>query len=218
MPVAEARDVSAAILNWNGGELVMRCLRSLQRQTCLPGQRIVVDNGSTDGSLERLQAEDPELEVIVNERNVGFARAANQAVARARGRWFLLLNLDVELEPDYVERLLAAGERSPRVSSVTGRLLRPRHGPGPAIVDSTGHLLFSNGWAANRGEASPDQPAWDQPGEVFGVTGAAPLYRVEALREASHGCARPFDERFFAYIEDVDLDWRLRWLGWRAWY
>jgi GT2 family glycosyltransferase len=218
VPIVERSDVSAAILNWNGGDLVVRCLRSLRRQTYLPRQRVVIDNGSTDGSIERLQAEDPELEIIVNGHNLGFARAANQAVGAARGRWLLLLNLDVELEPDYVERLLAAGEREPHVSSVTGRLLRPQDGQGPTIVDSTGHLLFRNGWAANRGEASPDQPCWDRPGEVFGVTGAAPLYRMEALREASHGCACPFDERFFAYIEDVDLDWRLRWLGWRAWY
>ncbi len=218
MPIREQIDVSAAILNWNGGDLVVRCLRSLLRQTHLPGQRLVVDNGSSDGSLERLRAEDPDLEVIANPRNLGFARAANQAVAAAGGRWLLLLNLDVELEPDYVERLLAAGEREPGVGSVTGKLLRPGDGQGPPIVDSTGHLLFSNGWAANRGEAHPDQPAWDRPGEVFGVTAAAPLYRVDALRDASHGCARPFDERFFAYIEDVDLDWRLRWLGWRARY
>jgi GT2 family glycosyltransferase len=101
---------------------------------------------------------------------------------------------------------------------VTGKLLRPRTGAGELIVDSTGHVLFSNGWAGNRGEEAPDQPQWDHGSEVFGVTAAAPLYRLEALREVSHDCAQPFDERFFAYIEDVDLDWRLRWLGWRACY
>ncbi len=210
--------MTAAILNWNGGDLVIRCLRSLLRQTEVPAQRLVIDNASSDGSLSRLQQEDPALEVVANRTNVGFARAANQAVAAARGKWLLLLNVDVELEPDYVERLLAAGERLPEVGSVTGKLLRPRNAQRPVIVDSTGHLLYSNGWAANRGEGNPDQPAWDHGGEVFGVSGAAPLYRIKALREASHHCARPFDERFFAYIEDVDLDWRLRWLGWRAWY
>jgi GT2 family glycosyltransferase len=217
-PARGKAEVTAAILNWNGGDLVVRCLRSLLHQTEVPAQRVVIDNASSDGSLGRLQAEDPTLEVVANPTNLGFARAANQAVAAARGRWLLLLNLDLELEPDYLERLLTAGEQSPEVGSVTGKLLRPRDAQGPVIVDSTGHLLYSNGWAANRGEGDPDQPAWDQGGEVFGVSGAAPLYRIEALRQASHGCARPFDERFFAYIEDVDLDWRLRWLGWRAWY
>lgn len=214
-------EVSAAILNWNGGELALRCLRSVLRQTHLPACRIVVDNASTDGSLERLRAEDPELVVVANRRNVGFARAANQAVAAAAGRWLLLLNLDIELEPDYVERLLAAGESAPDVGSVTGKLLRPRtEGPdgAPPVIDSTGHLLYRNGWAANRGEEGPDRPEWSSPDEVFGVTGAAPLYRLQMLDDVSHDCARPFDERFFAYIEDVDLDWRMRWLGWRARY
>lgn len=210
--------VSAAILNWNGGDLAVECLRSLLRQTHPIADRIVVDNASSDGSLERMKAEDPGLKVISNPHNLGFAVAANQAVAAAKGRWLLLANLDVGFEPDYVARLVAAGEGDPKIGSVTGKLLRPRANAEAAIVDSTGHILYRNGWAANRGEGLPDTGQWERPGEVFGVTGAAPLYRMEMLREVADGPARPFDERFFAYIEDVDLDWRMRWLGWKAWY
>jgi GT2 family glycosyltransferase len=213
-----AEAVTAAILNWNGGDLVVECLRSLLRQTHPIEDRIVVDNASTDGSLERLKAEDPGLTVISNSRNLGFAVAANQAVAAAKGSWLLLANLDVEFEPDFVARLVAAGERDPMIGSVAGKLLRPRAGGGEAIVDSTGHILYRNGWAANRGEGLPDSGQWERPEEVFGVTGAAPLYRMKMLQEVMDGPARPFDERFFAYIEDVDLDWRMRWLGWKAWY
>lgn len=213
-----AEAVSAAILNWNGGDLVVDCLRSLLHQTHRIEDRIVVDNASTDGSLERLKAEDPGLSVISNARNLGFAAAANQAVAAAKGDWILLANLDVEFELDYVARLVAAGEGDPSIGSVTGKLLRARTDGVPATVDSTGHILFRNGWAANRGEGLPDSGQWDRAEEVFGVTAAAALYRMRMLREVSHGRARPFDERFFAYIEDVDLDWRMRWLGWKAWY
>jgi len=213
-----AEAVSAAILNWNGGQLVVECLRSILRQTHPIRDRIVIDNASTDGSLERLKAEDPDLRVFSNPRNLGFAAAANQAVAAAKGDWFLLANLDVEFEPDYVARLVAAGRRDPMIGSLTGKLLRPRTGTAPAIVDSTGHILFRNGWAANRGEGLPDSGQWERSEEVFGVTGAAPLYRMKMLRGVVDGPARPFDERFFAYIEDVDLDWRMRWLGWKAWY
>jgi GT2 family glycosyltransferase len=210
--------VTAAILNWNGGDLVVECLRSMLRQTYPIQELIVVDNASTDGSLDRLKAEAPQLIVISNPRNLGFAAAANQAVAAAQGDWFLLANLDVEFEPDFVARLVAAGESDPTIGSVAGKLLRPSTGSGPAIVDSTGHILYRNGWAANRGEGLPDSGQWERPEEVFGVTGAAPLYRMRMLREISDGPARPFDERFFAYIEDVDLDWRMRWLGWKCWY
>jgi GT2 family glycosyltransferase len=213
-----AETVSAAILNWNGGDLVVDCLRSILRQTHRVEERIVVDNGSSDGSLDRLKAEDPGLIVVSNARNLGFAVAANQAVAAATGRWLLLSNLDVEFEPEYVARLVAAGERDPMIGSVTGKLLRARVENVAPIVDSTGHTLFRNGWAANRGEGLADLGQWERPEEVFGVTAAAALYRTAMLREASQGTARPFDERFFAYIEDVDLDWRMRWLGWKAWY
>jgi GT2 family glycosyltransferase len=214
-----AEAVSAAILNWNGGDLVVECLRSLLRQTHAIDDLIVVDNASSDGSLERLKKEAPGLTVVSNSRNVGFAAAANQAVAAAKGSWLLLANLDVEFEPDYVSRLLAAGERDPTIGSVTGKLLRPRAANGQApIVDSAGHILYRNGWAANLGEDLPDSGQWEKAEEVFGVTGAGPLYRMQMLREVAEGSARPFDERFFAYIEDVDLDWRMRWLGWKAWY
>jgi GT2 family glycosyltransferase len=209
--------VSAAILNWNGGELVVSCLRSLLKQTRPPDEIIVIDNASADGSLERLLAEHPETKVVKNERNLGFARAANQAVAAATGKWLLLANLDVEFGADYIARLVAAGERDPRVGSVTGKLVRPKSGS-KVIIDSTGHILYRNGWAANRGEDEPDEGQWERSEEVFGVTGAAALYRMGMLEEICEGAAQPFDERFFAYIEDVDLDWRMRWLGWKAWY
>jgi GT2 family glycosyltransferase len=213
-----AETVSAAILNWNGGDLVVDCLRSLLRQTHPIGDLIVVDNASTDGSLERLRAEVPGLTVVSNPRNLGFAAAANQAVAAAKGSWLLLCNLDVEFEPDYVARLVAAGERDPMIGSVTGKLLRVRTGGAATIVDSTGHVMFRNGWAANRGEGLPDTGQWERAEEVFGVTAAGALYRMKMLREVADGPARPFDTRFFAYLEDIDLDWRMRWLGWKAWY
>ena len=197
--------------------MVLRCLDSLLRQSRPPDELIVVDNASSDGSLQRLQAAHPALKAVTNERNLGFARAANQAVGAAGGAWLLLANLDVEFEPDYIDRLVAAGERDARIGSVTGKLLRPQTDT-TVMVDSTGHILYRNGWAGNRGEGAPDGGQWERSEEVFGVTAAAPLYRMAMLAEVAEGAAQPFDERFFAYIEDVDLDWRMRWLGWKAWY
>jgi GT2 family glycosyltransferase len=212
-----AEGVTAAIINWNGGDMVLKCLRSLLAQQRPPDELVVIDNGSADGSLERLQAEHPGIKVQRNATNQGFARAANQAVEAATRKWLLLANLDVEFESDYIARLLAAGESDDRIGSVTGKLLRPRSSAG-LVVDSTGHILYRNGWAANRGEGEIDSGQWETAGEVFGVTAAAALYRMSMLADVCEGDARPFDERFFAYIEDVDLDWRMRWLGWKAWY
>ena len=211
--------VSAVIINWNGGEMVAGCLRSLLAQSHQPIERVVVDNGSTDGSVARLGEQDDRLRVISNPENRGFAAAANQGIAATSGDWILLLNQDVVLELDYVARLLKIGQRDPTIGALTGKLLRqPSVAAGPRVVDSAGHILYRNGWAANRGEGLPDQPEWDQAVEVFGVSAAAALYRRSMVEAVSESSARPFDERFFAYIEDVDLDWRARLLGWKAWY
>jgi len=212
--------VSAVVLNWNGGDLVFRCLESLRRQTHPRLEVVVVDNGSLDGSLQRLEKVKPPVRILRNPTNLGFAVAANQGIAAAEGDWVLLANLDVELEPDYVERLLEAARADARIGSVTGKLLRAasRDPASPPVLDSAGHVVFRNSWAGNRGEGELDHGQFDRAEEVFGVTAAAALYSRRMLAEVSDGQARPFDERFFAYIEDVDLDWRARWLGWKSWY
>ena len=194
-----------------------RCLETLLRQSHPADERIVVDNGSSDGSIEPLLTTDAKLRVLRNPSNLGFAVAANQGIAAAEGDWVLLLNQDVELGADYLERLLASGLGDDRIGAVTGKLMR-RNAQGDPEIDSTGHILYRNGWASNRGEGLPDGDSWATAGKVSGVSAAAALYRMSMLRAVSHGSARPFDERYFAYIEDVDLDWRAAQLGWTAWY
>jgi GT2 family glycosyltransferase len=124
----------------------------------------------------------------------------------------LLLNADIELAPDYLERTIRNFEH-PDIGSVTGKLLRAHP---PDMIDSTGHAVFGLGWAENRGEMLVDS-GYDEAGEVFGVCAAAAVYRRAALDSAVVE-SEYLDESYFSYIEDVDLDWRLRWMGWRAWY
>jgi GT2 family glycosyltransferase len=205
-------DVTAVVVNWNSGEWTRTCLGHLQAQTVPIARIIVVDNGSTDGSLEWLGASSA-IELIPLGKNVGFAAANNVGIAQCRSDFVLLVNPDVELAPDYLARVLEAfGHRE--VGSVTGKLLRP--GP-DHLVDSTGHNVYGMGWAENRGEELPDPVTDDSEAEVFGVCAAAAIYRLAALKEAAPD-GEVFDASFFAYVEDVDLDWRLRWLGWKAWY
>jgi GT2 family glycosyltransferase len=204
-------EVSAVIVNWNSGEWTRTCLVHLEAQTVPVGRIIVVDNGSTDGSLDWLRSE-PGIDLIPLRENVGFAAANNIGIARCRGKFVLLVNPDVELAPNYFERILPAFDDG-QVGSVTGKLLRP--GPGH-LIDSTGHNVYGMGWAENRGEELPDR-GYDRDEEIFGVCAAAAVYRLDALKETAID-GEVFDESYFAYIEDVDLDWRLRWLGWKARY
>jgi GT2 family glycosyltransferase len=215
-PSAAARSgqptVSALIVSWNSLSLIKSCLESLGKQTLPPQQVVVVDNGSTDGSVDWLR-EQPDLELIESKTNLGFAAANNLGLTASRGSAVLCLNPDVVLDPGYIELCLGHLAR-PDVGSVTGKLLRAT----PAgVIDSAGHAVYGIGWAENRGELSPDGPSFDQAQEVFGVCAAAGLYRAAALQSVRIE-GQVFDETFFSYIEDVDLDWRLRWAGWRAWY
>jgi GT2 family glycosyltransferase len=204
--------VSALIVSWNSLALIRSCIESLGRQTAPPRQVVVVDNGSTDGSVAWLR-EQPNLQVIESKTNLGFAAANNLGLRACRESTVLCINPDVVLDPGYVEFCLRHLAR-PDVGSVTGKLLRAS----PVdIIDSTGHAVYGIGWAENRGELSPDGPSFAQAQEVFGVCAAAGLYRVGALHSVRIE-GQVFDETYFSYIEDVDLDWRLRWAGWRAWY
>jgi GT2 family glycosyltransferase len=202
---------SAVLVTWNSLGLVEAAVNSLRRQTVPPTQIILVDNASHDGTLAWAQRQ-ADIVTVANTVNRGFAGANNQGIARAGADLILLVNADVELAPDYIEQCQRPFT-DPRVGSVTGKLLRA---DADRLLDSTGHDVFTVGWATNRGEELPDD-GLEPPADVFGVCAAAGLYRRAAL-DATAVDGEVLDASYFAYIEDVDLDWRLRWNGWLARY
>jgi GT2 family glycosyltransferase len=208
--------VSVIIVNWNGGRSLPDVLQAVHGQRYEPIEIIVIDNGSIDSSIALLEA-DPSIRLIKNARNLGFAEANNQAIAVAGGEFVLLLNNDAILTEDYIGTLVADMRQDETRGSASGKLLRPANGSSGPTIDSVGHVMYRNLWPTNRGEGEPDGPAFDHPGEVFGVCAAAGLYRRAMLDDVAVD-GEVFDSSFFAYLEDVDLDWRARLRGWRSWY
>jgi GT2 family glycosyltransferase len=208
---------SAAIVNYNGGARLAACVDSLLAQGDAVGEILVLDNASTDGSLQTVWARSSRVHVVELGHNLGYAAAANVAVARTRTPYLLLLNHDVVLAPTFVRELVSFAEAHPSAGSFTGKLLRFEMREGRPVIDSTGHLLFRDRLVVNRGEATLDVGQYAEPEEVFGVCGAAPLYR-RAMLEDVRVNGQVFAESFFLYLEDVDLDWRARLRGWRAYY
>jgi GT2 family glycosyltransferase len=209
--------VSAAIVNYDGLHFLPSCIESLIAQSHPPAEIVLVDNRSADRSVGFVRERFPAVRVLEQGRNLGYAGGANVAVRETRSPYLLLLNPDVVLTPTFLGELVAVAERYPEVGSLTGKLRRrgpERAGP---VIDSTGHVLYRNRWAINRGEREEDRGQYDQPGEVFGVSGAAPLYR-RAMLEDVRVEGEVFPESFFLYLEDVDLDWRARLRGWKAYY
>jgi GT2 family glycosyltransferase len=202
--------VTLIIPNWNGRRWLSACLVAIAGQTLAPAEVIVVDNGSDDGSLEYMKAEHPEVGVIQLGRNTGFAHAANCGIAAAASPFVALINADVVLARDWVERSVHALSSGDRTAAVATKMLQLQN---PDEVYDAGDILRRDGACEQRGRFGRDDGRYDEAGEIFGACAGAALYRRDAVLAVGG-----FDERFFAYLEDVDLALRLRLAGWRCRY
>jgi len=205
--------VAVCIVTWNSAAWIEECLASVRRQTWPNVSVVVVDNASTDDTVWRIGRVDMDLRLIRNERNLGFAAGQNLAITAVDADYYLVLNPDVWLAPDYVELLVKIMEERPEIGSAAGGLVRA---DGSGILDSAGLVMSWTRRAVDRGAGRlPEE--FGEPGEVFGVSGAAAMYARRMIRDVSVE-GEFFDEDFFAYKEDVDVAWRARLLGWTAWY
>ena len=203
--------VSAVVLNYNGAELLEIVLPSLAAQTYDGVEVVVVDNGSSDDSMRYLQEHWPAVRAVsTGPRNVGVAAALNVAVMSSRGELIALLNNDIELEPDWLEQLVAAIDRHPDAAAVAGKTLNYWRRD---ELDGAGDLFSSAATPLRRGLGELDQGQYDAEEEVFSATAGAALYRRDALEDVG-----AFDESFVAYLEDADWGLRAQLAGYRAWY
>jgi GT2 family glycosyltransferase len=202
--------VSVVIPVWNGRRWLDGCLGSIQRQTHPVHEVIAVDNGSTDGSVAHLRAVHPHVTVLELGANTGFAHAVNRGIRLAAGEFVAVLNTDVELEPDWVARTARALSADPGAASVACKM---RQLDREDLIYDAGDVLRRDGACEQRGRFGRDDGSFDEPGEVFGACAGAALYRREPVLAIGG-----FDERYFAYLEDVDLALALRVAGWHCRY
>jgi GT2 family glycosyltransferase len=185
-------------------------MRSVLAQSRAPAEVIMVDNGSDDGSIAYLQAEYPQVRLIELGVNTGFAHAANRGLRAARTPLVALINTDVVLELDWLARMVAALSSDSGAASVACKMVQLAD---RRLIYDAGDVLRRDGACIQRGRRCRDDGSWDAPGEVFGACAGAALYRRDAVLEVGG-----FDERYFAYLEDVDLALALRRVGWRCLY
>lgn len=205
--------IAVVIPSWNSLPLLRRCLQSLQGQDA-PHELFVVDNGSSDGSVAYLEENRIPHEKLP--RNLGFAVAVNRGVARVGAEAVLVLNADTVLEPGCLGLLGAALAADPGLGGVQPRILQlegERADPERARLYSAGQALSADGRALEVGAGEPQTAALLEPREIFGVCGAACLLRRRLFTELGG-----YDERYFAFYEDVDLNVRARIAGWRFEY
>ncbi len=204
--------ISVLIVSWNNGILVEKCLDSLCSQSFKKFEVIIVDNGSTDSLIERLEQKQRDLSIRIKrlERNHGFAAANNIGARLAQGQWLALLNADAFPEPDWLEKIMRAAIDYPGFSCFSSRQIQADN---PEYLDGTGDAYHVNGVAWRRNINNPSNQFGSSFEEIFSPCAAAAFYRRDAFFDVDG-----FDEDFFSYFEDVDLGFRLRLQGYRALY
>ena len=213
-------DLSVVIVNWNTRELLANCLQSLEETVRdLSVEMWVVDNGSVDGSVAMVQERFPHAHIIVNSENVGFVRANNQAIARCRGRYVLLLNSDTKVLTGALDEMVHFMDAHCGAGVAGTRLLNPdgtfqaSHSPFPTLWRE--FLMLSG---LGRRLVRPRYPSYG-PGveegarQVDYLEGACLLARRKAIEQVG-----VLDERIFMYAEDVDWCYRFAQAGWEVWY
>lgn len=218
----QANAVDIIIINWNTKDLLERLLNSIRQSTGFDDIHCVVaDNGSVDGSAEMVRMRFPEVEVLDNNVNLGYGVAANAAIENTQGEFIFLLNSDTEVYEDTIDKLVSfmnqhikAGAAGPKLLNTDGSLQYSCR-RFPNLWMGTFHALLGLVWKSNPYTRAYKMEDWDHMtlNIVDWISGAAMFLRRQAIEEIGL-----FDERYFMYVEDVDLCWRLKKAGWQVFY
>jgi len=201
--------VSIVIVTWNGRQHLDRCLSAVAAQEGVSTETILVDNASTDGTVDYVHERFPWVRIVALAENRGFAGGNNAGVAEARGRLVALLNNDTVPETGWLRALVAGLNEADRIALVTSRIVYMHD---PTVIDSAGDGMLTWGGAYKRHHGGSVDLARESM-EVFGVCGAACLMPRQVFDELGG-----FDEDFFVSHEDVDLSYRARLLGYHCRY
>lgn len=220
--------VTAIVVTWDSAQDIERCLASLAAVEHVGLDVVVIDNASVDDTVARVEAfrareRRHPVTLLRNGTNLGFCGAVNVGVRASTADAVLLVNPDATIEPDALGRMLAVLDAHPDCGSVQPKVLRlqPEPSSGAATIDTTGHVLTRPRLLLNRGSGEPDDGRFDEPGEVFGASGALVLHRRAMLEDIARGSAADREyltDDLVAYFDDVDLDLRARQRGWAARY
>lgn len=218
-------DLSIVIVNWNGKELLKKCLASIfGNDPPISYEVFVVDNGSSDGSVFMVEEEFPQVKLIKNDQNLGFARANNQAIKKSQGRYILLLNNDTEIIPGALEGMVEFMDGTPSAGACCGKLFFPdmTHQVGfnvrrfPRLVNAFVEYFWMNRfWLSN-----PFTKKFFMMGEDFNkiISVDQPAGACLMVRKEVVDTVGLLDEEFFILFEDVDWCWRIKKAGWKIYF
>jgi GT2 family glycosyltransferase len=201
-------ELSVIMPNWNGKEFLEVALRSLRIQNYTNFEVIVIDNGSNDNSVEFLENYFPEVNIIKLSKNYGFSFAVNRGIKAAKGEYILLLNNDVEIEKNCLQKLTDSAKRNKDIAIFACKML---YFNDRGIINDAGNFFSAYGYAIQRGNSEKDEGQYDVENYIFSACAGAAMYRRELFDKIGF-----FDEDFFAYLEDVDFGFRSQLAGYKS--
>ena len=202
--------INIVIPNYNGLRFLPDCLESIEQQRYRDYRVTVIDNGSSDGSLEYMRESHPEMHCISLPDNRGFSAAVNAGILSSPAPFVFLLNNDTELPPDCLQHLVDAAAEQTGFDFFAPKMLSFNQRD---VLDGAGDGYIRGGAGYRLGTMEKDSEVYNQPGPIFGACGGAVLYRRSLFDRVGL-----FDEDFFAYLEDVDLNLRINRAGLRGYY
>ncbi|MGB9736311.1 MAG: glycosyltransferase family 2 protein [bacterium] len=202
--------VSFVIPNYNGRDFINVCLNSIAKQTYKSFEVIVVDDASTDNSCDFIRSNYPWVRIIQLEHNAGFCHAVNTGIRASKGNYIALINNDVELDKDWLIHMVQTMQAYPDAFGISSKVLNYYD---RKIIDDAGDIYTREGLAFKRWNNLPDEKFNHQTEEIFSPSGAASLFSVSALDKVGL-----WDEHFIAYLDDVDIGFRARLLGYKNYY
>ncbi len=203
------QNVGAIIVNYNGGEPILECIRSLQRQTLNPAHIVVVDNQSTDGSLEKIRALFPDVTVIENGYNAGWGVGCNVGIKSIDTEYVALINNDAYLDTRCLEEMVRAIQSRPYYGSCASKIFL---WDSPETIEVAGVVIYRDGSSIARGRLQPSE-RYNDVEEVFCASDCCSLYRRQLLLQIGL-----YDPDFFMYCDDTDIGWRLQLSEWKCVY
>jgi len=215
----ELQLVSLILINWNSRKYLEPLLKSLKKQSYKDIEILLFDNGSSDGSLEYIRQNYPSIKITQSKENQGFARPLNICIAKSKGKYILVANMDTIFEPHFIEQMVKAIEIAPDIGSVAGKIFKIKGGKKTQERDCFSHFMRRNRTVTCFSIKEPDHRSsfYKKGRYCFGTPASAALYKRKMLEDIKVD-GEIFDEDFFAYWEDVDVDWRSALRGWKCYY
>ena len=197
-------EVTIVIPNYKGKEYLFSCVKSLYEKDQTEKKILIIDNASNDGSIEEVVKEYPEVECVMLDKNYGFCRAVNIGIEKTDTPYVILLNNDTVIKDNYVKYLLDSIKKDPNIFSVEPKMIQYHD---PSKIDSAGTYYNALGWAYAYGK-DKSVKKYNNIRKIFATCGGASIYRKKVFEEIGM-----FDEKHFAYLEDIDVGYRARIAG-----